>query len=163
LKEGDEAAQQFGELATALREIGAGWVVDEVVETAARGKTVLLASLPEEELSVFRDKLSAEDKKGLPVGRIGKGDEATVPYSAAERLAMLVDAADRVISATAEAHRYVVNFAAGEGFAAVRFELPEGLDTVAAPGFPRAIALQVPQDLDTRVQLVRALLDEASR
>lgn len=162
MKQGDEASRQFEELAIALREIGAGWVVDEVVETAARGKTVLLSSLPEEQLSVFRDKLSVEDRKGLPVGRIGKADEAIVPFSEAERLAMLIDAADRVVTATADAHAYVVDFAESEGIASIRFEPPEDQDDAATEGARWSIPLDPPIDLEDRLQRVHVVLGEAS-
>lgn len=111
MKVGPEALQQYAELATALREVGAGWVVDEVEEVIARGKTVAFRDLPPAERARYQDRLSVETRKGLLVGRATAGDEIGVAYEPYERLTLLVDAADRVITATALSHAFVSRFA----------------------------------------------------
>ncbi len=157
-KQGADATQQYEQLALALREIGAGWVAEEVIELVSRGKTVPLSSLSDEAEAVYRDRLSVESKKGLAVGRISKSDEVTIPYSPAERLALLVDATERVVTATARSHAYVTRFAAENELTGVRFEEPRGLDQTPSDPELQEIPLLAPDDLEERLRGLTTLL-----
>ena len=79
MKNGQEALLQYGQLASAMRDVGAGWVVDEVEEVIARGKTVAFRDLPEEEQARYAALLTAESRKGLSVGKAKAGDQPAPP------------------------------------------------------------------------------------
>ncbi len=101
---------QYMEVATALREVGAGWVVDEVEEVIARGRAVAFRDLPHDEQARYEERLLAETRKGLAVGKVRAADEIGVAYGADERLTLLVEAAERVIVSSARSQAYVVEF-----------------------------------------------------
>src|SRR5690348_14935596 len=97
MKSGQEALAQYSELANALLQVGATWVITEVEDIIARGKTVLFRDLSEEQSALYESRLSEEARGGLPVGRAKADDSIGVPYEPHERLALLVDAVERVI------------------------------------------------------------------
>ena len=157
VKDGDEANAQFRELAAALEEAGAGWVVEEVADVASIGKRVPLRELPEAEQSRYSDRLKEEGRKGVAVGKARPRDEVGVPYEPHERLQMLVEATERVIHASTRAHLDVVEFAASHDLHFVVMEEPAGIDEARAQQRVE-IALTPRPDAADRLAAFTALL-----
>jgi hypothetical protein len=126
MKSGQEAVAQYSELVSALLQMGANWIVTEVEEVISRGKTVPFQDLSEEESALYESRLSEEARGGLTVGRAKADDSIGVPYEPYERLALLVDAVERVIMTSERSYYYVSTFAARLGINSVRLENPVG-------------------------------------
>lgn len=162
MKTAQDAAAQLIELADALREIGAGWVVDEIDDVVAQGKSVQLQELPRAEQSHYRERLSAESRKGLKVGRAAAGDEVSIAYTAEERLQLLVDGARRVLETTARSHGYISEFATTHELQVVTLEDPAGLEETAdgTDGSSREVRPGRANDIDQHVARLTRVLTE---
>jgi hypothetical protein len=126
MKNGEEAVAQYSELASALVEIGLSWIISEVEEVSARGKAVPFRDLSEEQSRLYESRLSEETRGGLVVGRAREDDSIGIPYEPQERLALLVDAVERVVVTSERSYSYVSNFASRLGLNSVRLESPVG-------------------------------------
>jgi hypothetical protein len=82
MKTGQEAVAQYGELANALVQMGASWIVAEVEQVISRGKTVPFRDLSEEESAQYESRLTEEASRGLPVGRAKATGSASWCYVA---------------------------------------------------------------------------------
>lgn len=161
MKEGRDALDQYAELAAALRQIGAGWVVDEVEDVIARGKTVPFRDLPRDEQRQYMIRLDEEARRGLSVGSAKANDEVGTAYRPDERLTLLVDAADRVIGVSLRSHAYINQFALHYGLRSLSLEEPAGQDAEASTEVRRDIPIDVPVDAPERLAVLdRVLRDE---
>ena len=110
MKTGQEAITQYSELASALVQMGMDWIVTEVEEVISRGKTVPFRDLSERESALYEVRLSEEARRGLTVGRAKANDFIGMPYEPNERLALLVDAVERVIMTSELSYSYVSRY-----------------------------------------------------
>jgi hypothetical protein len=157
VKRGGEAEEQYQQLATALRSVGAGWVIEEVEDLTSRGKTVAFGRLAPDERVRYEERLGRETDKGLTVRRAKATEDIGVPYEDGERLELLAEAADRVIQTSVRAHAYVAEFARQHDLQAVVFEDPAGVD--AAPSASeRAVPFIQSADVEESLQAMSALL-----
>jgi hypothetical protein len=158
MKNGQEAQLQYAQLASAMRDVGAGWVVDEVEEVIARGKAIAFRDLPEEEQARYVALLTAESRKGLSVGKAKAGDQIGVAFEPDERLTLLVDATERVVTASALSHADIARFASEHGLQRVILEEPAGVDTPASAEEPHEVPMAVPTDVEGRLTTLRRIL-----
>lgn len=158
MKVGQQAITQYSELAVALVEIGAGWIVTEVDEVSSRGKTVPFQDLSEEESALYESRANEEASRGLAVGRAKANDFIGVPYEPYERLAILVDAVERVVMTSELSHSYISNFAARLGINSVRLENPLGVDVAAVAAESYNIPLAAPTLVNERLAILRHVL-----
>jgi len=134
------------------------WVVDEVEEVIARGKAVQFRDLSQDESILYERRLDEETRKGISIGRAKATDSIGVAYRPDERLALLVDAAERVIITSERSHAYVSGFATRLGISAVVLEQPIGADVTAAAPERRELAVTVPADIDDRLAVLHRIL-----
>ena len=66
MKRGQEAIAQYSELASALRQMDAEWIVTEVEEVIARGKTVPFRDLVSRRERLYESRLVEEAGRGSP-------------------------------------------------------------------------------------------------
>jgi len=160
MKNGQEAVAQYSELASALVQMGASWIVAEVEQVISRGKTVPFRDLSEEESALYESRLTEEARRGLPVGRAKANDSIGVPYEPYERLALLVDAVERVITTSELSYSYVSSFAAGLGINSLRLESPIGASITAGVPEVRNIPLTAPTLVNERLAILRHVLHD---
>jgi hypothetical protein len=160
----EEAREQYRALALALREIGVGWVVDEVEDVANRGKTVTFDDLPAEEIRLYEERVDREETKGIRGRRARANDEVGVPLGDSERLSLLADAANRLIQTSVRANAYVSDFAERNRLSSVVFEVPRPSATDTEPvvldqiGSTREVPLVWASDLDEPLRVIENLL-----
>jgi hypothetical protein len=158
MKRGQEAVAQYSEFASALLEVGANWIITEVEEVISRGKTVPFRDLSDEERALYESRLSEEARSGLLVGRAKADDFIGVPYEPHERLALLVDAVERVIVTSERSYFYISNFVTRLGIDSARLESPAGAyDTAGAPE-ARNIPLNTPTLVNERLAIFHHVL-----
>lgn len=158
MKTGQEAVAQYAELASALVQIEASWIVTEVEQVISRGKTVPFRDLSEEESALYESRLTEEAGRGLPVGRAKANDSIGVPYEPYERLALLVDAVERVITTSELSYSYVSNFAARLGVNSLSLENPVRAYTTADVPDARNIPLAAPTLVNERLAILHHVL-----
>jgi hypothetical protein len=159
VKSEEEARIQYTELASALEQVDASWIVVEVEELIARGKTVLFRELSEEDAVLYESRLQQESLIGLPIGRARADDSIGVPYSAYEQLSLLVAAAERVIMISEYSIANISSFAARLGISAIRLESPvDPYATSAAASEMRSIPLAPPPLVGERLSILHNVL-----
>jgi len=160
VKRGQEAIAQYSELASALRQMDADWIVSEVEEVIARGKTVPFRDLSREESALYESRLIEEVDRGIAVARAKPNDIIGVPYEPHERLALLVEAVDRVIAASELSRSYISKLASEWGIASIELESPEGDDAAASTSSMRSISLEIPTLTNERLSILRHVLHD---
>ena len=160
MKTSREAVAQYGELANALVQMGASWIVAEVEQVISRGKTVPFRDLSEEESAQYESRLTEEADRGLPVGRAKASDSIGVPYEPHERLALLVDAVERVITTSELSYSYVSAFAVRLGVSSLRLENPIGSYTTVDVPDARSIPLAAPTLVNERIAILHHVLHD---
>jgi hypothetical protein len=158
MKRETEALSQYAELAAALRQLNAEWIVTEVEEILARGKTIPFRALSAEETRLYESRLSEEAVRGFAVTRAKANDTIGVPYEPHERLSLLVDAVQRVIAASELSHSYISRFAAEHGIRSVDLEIPAELDVVGISPGTRNISLTGSTLVNERLSILRHML-----
>jgi len=143
VKSGQEARAQYSELVNALRQMDADWIVTEVEEVIARGKTVSFRNLSREESALYESRLVEEVGRGIAVARAKPNDIIGVPYEPHERLVLLVQAAERVIVASELARSYISKFASERGINSIELEIPVEGATAASISGTRRISLEM--------------------
>jgi hypothetical protein len=156
VKQGQEAIAQYSELASALRQVNAGWIVTEVEEVIARGKTVPFRDLSREESALYENRLTEEMGRGVAVARAKANDIIGVPYEDHERLALLVDAVERVIVASELSHSYISKFAAQRAITSIHLESPVEENASGR----RGISLEMPTLTNERLSILRHVLND---
>lgn len=160
MKFGQEASAQYSELVSALRQLSANWIVTEVEDVIARGKTVPFRDLSHEESVLYESRLIEEVDRGIPVARAKANDIIGVPYEPHERLALLVEAVERVIAASELSRSYISKFAADQSIGSIGLESPvEGDTTAGAPGM-RSISLEAPRLTNERLSILHHVLHD---
>jgi hypothetical protein len=160
VKRGQEAIAQYSELVSALRQLQADWIVAEVEEVIARGKTVLFRHLSREESALYEHRLIDEIDKGIPVARAKANDVIGIPYEPHERLTLLVEAVERVIAASELSLSYISKFAAQRNIASIELESPVGVDIAAGISRSRRISLGAPTLTNERLSILRHFLHD---
>jgi hypothetical protein len=160
VKRGQEATAQYSELVSALRQIDADWIVTEVEEVIARGKTVLFRDLSREEGTLYENRLVEEVGRGIAVARAKPNDIIGVPYEPHERLALLVQAVERVITASELAYSYISRFASERGISSIEFEIPVGEDTVANTSRMHRVSMEMPTLTNERLSILHHVLHD---
>lgn len=160
MKRGQEAIAQYSELVSALRQIDADWIVTEVEEVIARGKTVPFRNLSREENALYESRLVEEVGRGIAVARAKPNEIIGVPYEPHERLTLLVQAVERVIAASELAHSYISRFASEGGISSIELEIPVEGDAVAGPSRTRSISLEVPLLTNERLSILHQVLHD---
>lgn len=160
MKLGQEAIAQYSELASALRQMDADWIVTEVEEVIARGKTVPFRDLSREESALYESRLIEELGRGIAVARAKPNDIIGVPYEPHERLALLVQAVERVIAASELARSYISKFASERGIDSILLESPAGDDAVASTSRMGSISLGMPSLTNERLSILRHVLHD---
>jgi hypothetical protein len=160
VKRGQEAIAQYSELASALRQMNADWIVAEVEEVSARGKTVQFRDLSREENALYESRLIEEMGRGIVVARAKSNDIIGVPYESHERLALLVDAVERVIVASELSRSSISKFAAERGIDFIQLESPDGEGDVASASMIHSISLEVPTLTKERLSILRHVLHD---
>jgi hypothetical protein len=158
VKRRQEASEQYSELANAILQLGASWIIAEVEEVIARGKAIPFRDLPAEQSALYETRLSEEARGGLLVGRAKEDDSIGVPYEPHERLALLVDAVERVIVTSERSHSYVSSFAARLGINSVRMENPVEAYNPANHPEPRNISVATPTLMNERLAFLHHFL-----
>jgi len=158
VKRGQEAITQYSELVSALRQMDADWIVTEVEEVIARGKTVPFRDLSREESSLYESRLIEEVGRGLAVARAKANDTIGVPYEPHERLALLVEAVERVIIISELSRAYISKFAAQRGISSIELESPLTADAPAGPSKMYRIPLEMPTLTNERLSILRHVL-----
>ena len=144
VKREQEAIAQFSELVSALRQMDAEWIVTEVEEVIARGKTVPFRDLSREESALYESRLVEEADRGIAVARAKPNDIIGVPYEPHERLALLVEAVERVIAASELSRSYVSRFAWQRGIDSIELEGPVEMMLAAGTSRMHSISLEAP-------------------
>jgi hypothetical protein len=160
VKRGQQARAQYSELVSALRQLGADWIVAEVEEVIARGKTVPFRDLSREESALYESRLIEEVDRGIPVARAKANDIIGVPYEPHERLTLLVEAVERIIAASELSRSYISKFAAQRGIDSIELESPVGGDTTADTSRVRSISLGVPTLTNERLSILHYVLHD---
>jgi hypothetical protein len=160
VKRGQEAIAQYSELASALQQMAAGWIVTEVEEEIARGKTVPFRDLSREESVLYESRLVEEVGRGIAVARAKPNDIIGVPYEPHERLALLVEAVKRVVAASELSRSYISKFAAERGIDSIELESPVGDDAPASTLRMRSISLEMPTLTNERLSILRHVLHD---
>ena len=160
MKRGQEAAAQYAELVSALRQLGADWIVTEVEEVLARGKTVPFRDLSREESGLYERRLVEEVDRGLAVARAKPDDIIGVPYEVHESLGLLVEAVERVVAATELSRSYIARFAAQRGVDSIALESPAADVAAANASRTRSIPLDAPHLTNERLSILRRVLHD---
>lgn len=160
LKPGPEASAQYSELVSALRQLSADWIVAEVEEVIARGKTVPFRDLSHEESVLYESRLIEEVDRGIPVARAKANDIIGVPYEPHERLVLLVEAVERVIAASELSRSYISKFAAQQSIGFIGLESPAEVDTPAVTPRMRSISLEAPRLTNERLSILHQVLHD---
>jgi hypothetical protein len=160
VKRGHEAIAQYSELVSALRQIDADWIATEVEEVIARGKTVPFRSLSREESALYESRLVEEVGRGIAVARAKPNDIIGVPYEPHERLALLVQAVERVIAASELAQSYISRFASERGISSIELEIPVEAGTAASTSRMRRISLKMPPLTNERLSILHHVLHD---
>jgi hypothetical protein len=158
MKRGQEAIAQYSELARALRQMDPGWIVTEVEEVMARGKTVPFRDLSREESALYESRLAEEADRGIAVARAKPNDIIGVPYEPHERLALLVEAVERVVAASELSRSYISRFAAERGIDSIELENPVGEVAAASTSRMRSISLEAPTLINERLSILHQVL-----
>ncbi len=158
VKRGQEAVAQYSELASALRQMDADWIVTEVEDVIARGKTVPFHDLSHEESALYESRLIEEVGRGVAIARAKANDIIGVPYEPHERLVLLVEAVERVIVASELSRSYISKFAVQRGINSIKLESPVGADTAVSPSRVRSIPLEGPTLINERLSILRYVL-----
>jgi hypothetical protein len=160
MKRDQEALSQYTELAAALADVGMGWVVDELEEDITQGKAIQFRELSQDENMLYERRLTQEARKGFSIGRAKAGDSIGVPYAPEERLALLVDAAERVIITSERSHAYLKNFASRHNISAVVLLQPVGADILASAPEQHEVSLAISEDIDERLAALHRILHD---
>lgn len=160
MKLGQEASAQYSELVSALRQLSADWIVTEVEEVLARGKTVPFRDLSHEESVLYESRLIEEIDRGIPVSRAQANDIIGVPYEPHERLSLLVEAVERVIAASELCRSYISKFAVQQSIASIGLESPAEVDTPAGTPRMRSISLEAPRLTNERLSILHHVLHD---
>ena len=161
MKNDQEATAQYSELANALLQLGANWIVTEVEEVISRGKTVLFRDLSAEESALYESRLNEEARGGLPVGRAKADDFIGVPYDPHERLALLVDAVERVVITSERSYAYVSRFAMRLGIDSMKLESPIATyPSTEVAEEARDIPLRTPTLVNERLSILHHVLHD---
>jgi len=158
MKTGQEAEAQYAELVSALVQMKASWIATEVEQVISRGKTVPFRDLSEKESALYESRLTGEADRGLPVGRAKANDSIGVPYEPYERLALLVDAVERVITTSELSYSYVSSFATRLGVNSLSLENPVGAYATADVPDARNIPLTAPTLVNERLAILHHVL-----
>jgi hypothetical protein len=159
VKRGQEATAQYSELVSALRQIDADWIVTEVEEVIARGKTVSFRNLSREEGALYESRLVEEVGRGIAVARAKPNDIIGVPYEPHERLVLLVQAVERVIAASELARSYISKFASERGINSIELEIPvEGAAAITSK--MRRISLEMSPFTNERLSILHHVLHD---
>jgi hypothetical protein len=138
----------------------ADWIVTEVEEVIARGKTMPFRDLSREESALYESRLVEEVGRGIAVARAKPNDIIGVPYEPHERLALLVEAVERVIAASELSRSYIFKFASERAIDSIELESPVGDVAVARTSRTRSISLEVPRLTNERLSILRHVLDD---
>lgn len=158
MKHGQEAIEQYSELASALLQLDAGWIVTEVEEVIARGKMIQFRNLSEEESALYESRLIEETDRGVTVARAKSSDIIGVPYEPHERLILLVEAVERVVITSELSRSYISKFATQQGISSIDLEHPGEADVAATTSSMRRISLGVPILANERLSILRQVL-----
>jgi hypothetical protein len=158
VKRGQEAIKQYSELVNALRQLDADWIVAEVEEVVAHGKEVPFGNLSRDENALYEDRLVEEIGRGIPLAHAKANDIIGVPYEPHERLALLVEAVERVVKANELSLSYISEFAAQLGIGSIELEAPAEVDTTAGTPRRRSISLVAPRLTNERLSILRHVL-----
>jgi hypothetical protein len=159
VKQKQEARAQYLELASALRQVDVSWIVAEVEEVIARGKKVPFRNLSREESDLYESRLTEEIGRGIAVGRAKANDIIGVPYEDHERLALLVEAVERVIIASELALSYISQFAAQRGITSIQLESPME-ESATSTSSTRRVSLEMPKLTNERLSILRHVLND---
>lgn len=160
MKRGQQAIEQYSELVSALRQLDADWIVSEVEEVIARGKTVPFRHLSREENLLYEDRLVEEIDRGIPVARAKANDIIGVPFEPHERLALLAEAVERVVNASELSLSYISGFAIQQGINSIELESPAGADTASGSLRTGSISLGAPTLTNERLSILRHVLHD---
>jgi hypothetical protein len=160
MKRGQEAIAQYSELASALRQLDADWIVAEVEEVIARGKTVPFRDLSLEEGALYESRLFEEVGRGIAVARAKPNDIIGVPYEPHERLTLMVEAVERVVAASELSRSYISKFAAERNIDSIELESPVGEVAAASTSRMRGISLEAPTLTNERISILRHVLHD---
>ena len=160
MKRGQEAIVQYLELASGLRQMDADWIVAEVEEVIARGKTVAFRDLSREESALYESRLFEEMVRGIAVARAKPNEIIGVPYEPHERLALLVEAVERVIAASELSRSFISKFASERGIASIELESPVADDAAATTSRIRDISLEMPTLTNERLSILHHVLTD---
>jgi hypothetical protein len=160
MKRGAEATSQYSELASALRQLDAGWIVTEVEEVIARGKAIPFRALSEGESIMYENRLLEETGRGVMVARARANDTIGVSYEPHERLVLLVEAVERVVTASELSRSYISSFAAQRGITSINLERPAEADIAAGTARARGISLQKPALANERLSILHHVLHD---
>jgi hypothetical protein len=160
VKHGQEATAQYSELVSALRQIDADWIVTEVEEVIARGKTVPFRNLSREESVLYESRLVEEEGRGIAVARAKPNDIIGVPYEPHERLVLLVQAVERVIAASELARSYISKFASERGINSIELEIPVEGAAATSTSRMRRISLEMPPFTSERLSILHHVLHD---
>jgi hypothetical protein len=158
MKRGQEAIAQYSELASALRQMDADWIVTEVEEVITRGKSVLFRNLSHEENALYESRLVEEMGRGIVVGRANPNDSIGVPYEPHERLALLVDAVERVIAVSELSRSSISKFAAESSIDLIELDGPGGEGGTVNASRMHSISLKAPTLMNERLSILRHIL-----
>jgi hypothetical protein len=158
MKRGQEAELQYSELASALRQLDAEWIVAEVEEVIARGKTLPFRALSEGETTLYENRLLDEIGRGVTVTRAKANDTIGVPYEPHERLTLLVEALERVVTAFELSRAYVSGFAARRDISSIDLESPGDVDVGEDASRIRGLSLERPTLVNERLSILHHVL-----
>jgi len=159
VKRGQEATAQYSELVSALRQIDVDWIVTEVEEVIARGKTVSFRNLSLEESALYESRLVEEVGRGIAVARAKPNDIIGVPYEPHERLALLVQAVERVIAASELARSSISKFASERGITSIELEIPAEGAAAITSGM-RRVSLEISPFTNERLSILHHVLHD---
>lgn len=158
MKRGQQAIAQYSELASALRQMDVDWIVTEVAEVIARGKTMLFRDLSHGESILYESRLMDEAGRGIAVARAKPNDIIGVPYEPHERLALLVEAVERVIAASELSRSYISKFASERGIDSIELATPAGDDTATSTSRIHSFSLEMPTLTNERLSILHHVL-----
>jgi hypothetical protein len=160
MKRGQEAELQYSELASALRQLDAAWIVAEVEEVIARGKALPFRALSEGEALLYENRLFEEVGRGVAVTRAKANDTIGVPYEPHEQLALLVQALERVVMVSELSRAYVSRFAEQRGISSINLESPGDVDIGEGTSRTRGISLERPTLVNERLSILHHVLHD---
>jgi hypothetical protein len=135
----------------------ADWIVAEVEEVIARGKTVPFRELSREENDQYESRLIEEADRGIAVARARANEFIGVPYEPQERLRLLVEAIERVISASELALSSISKFASQLDINSIDLESPLGTNLASTPRV-HSVPLDTPTLTNERLSILRSVL-----